>query len=163
MPKNQSQIKRLKIKALTTLLVLLPLLLVIIACERPEDPILEQDLGNFSFVQFDTTYVGSEDFVVLHGEIISLLESDQSITVTRVERYKPVAWVNMFCVGPACLPDFISTFTFSLEAGDTAAFSLDTFHNGASGEGLWTIFAVDSTTMEVDSVNISMLVNVDSL
>jgi hypothetical protein len=112
--------------------------------------------NNFEFVQYDTAYTGSEDFVVLHGDIFSLSNVEQSITVTRIEHQRPTTWVTSFCVGPACLPWFVDTHTFALAAGDTALFTLDTFPYGETGTGSWTIFAVDSSTMEVDSVHISM-------
>jgi len=142
------------------LLFALSMLLVFNACEESDIPDevtdLPVSLGAFNFVQYDTSYSGNEEFVVLHGDIISLSDSIQSISVTRVEHQKPAAWSSSFCVGPACLPPFLDRFTFTLEAGDTAAFSLDTYPNATVGEASWTIFAVDSTTMEVDSVHISM-------
>ena len=142
------------------LYLIVPIILIIIACEDPDTPkddiILPEDAGNFKFVQYDSAYSGNEDFVVLYGDVISLSDSAQSITVTRKEIQKPDAWVTSFCVGPACLPPFLDTFTFTLAGGDTALFSLDTYPNGELGSGSWTIFAVDSTTMEIDSVSISM-------
>ena len=119
-------------------------------------PVAFGQTNNFEFVQHDTTYVGSDTTVVLHGEIFSLTASSQSITVTRVTHETPATWTTSFCVGPACLPWFVDTYTFDLAASDTADFSLDTFTHEELGAGRWTIFAVDSTTMEVDSVNISM-------
>jgi hypothetical protein len=113
-------------------------------------------INNFEFVQSDSAYVGSDTLIALHGEIISLTTASQQITVTRVTHEIPSTWTNSFCVGIACLPPFISTFTFDLAETDTADFSLDTFTHEAVGIGRWTIFAVDSTTMEVDSVNITM-------
>ncbi len=112
--------------------------------------------NNFEFVQHDSAYVGSEDFVVLHGEIISLATSTQTISVTRVTHQKPETWNTSFCVGPACLPPFLDNYTFDLAASDTADFTLDTFPYSEEGIGLWTMFAVDSSTMEVDSVNIRL-------
>lgn len=112
--------------------------------------------NNFEFTQQDTDYSGSDDLVILHGEIISQITTSQSITVTRVTREKPESWTTSFCVGPACLPPFLDYYTFDLAASDTADFSLDTYPNSEVGIGRWTIFAVDSTTMEVDSVNIRM-------
>lgn len=113
-------------------------------------------LNNFNFVQHDTEYNGSDEFVVLHGEIFSLAATPQTITVTRVTHEIPANWVNSFCVGPACLPPFLDTFTFELAAGDTADFTLDTYPNAELGVGSWTVFVVDSSTMEVDSAMISM-------
>lgn len=113
-------------------------------------------INNFEFVQYDTTYVGNEDFVVLHGDIFSLSNVEQSITVTRIEHQRPATWVTSFCVGPACLPWFVDAHTFALAAGDTALFTLDTYPYGETGTGSWTIFTVDSSTMEVDSVHITM-------
>ncbi len=113
-------------------------------------------INNFEFVQYDTAYSGSEDYVVLHGEVISRATSSQPITVIRVTHGKDSSWTTSFCVGPACLPPHLDTYTFDLAGSDTAEFTLDTYPNGVSGVGLWTIFAVDSTTMEVDSVNIRM-------
>ena len=112
--------------------------------------------NNFEFVQHDTAYSGSEEFVVLEGDIFSLSDAAQSITVTRLTHEIPSTWINSFCVGPACLPPFLDTFTFELAANDTALFTLDTYPNGEVGVGSWTIFAVDSSTMEVDSVQIYM-------
>mgnify|MGYP002640331711 CR=1 FL=1 len=112
--------------------------------------------NNFEFEQHDMDYSGSEDFVVLHGEIMSLSAATQSLTVTRVTHDIPSAWTNSFCVGPACLPPFLDTFTFDLAGGDTAEFTLDTYPNGELGMGSWTIFVVDSATMEVDSAQITM-------
>ena len=112
--------------------------------------------NNFEFVQHDTAYVGGDELVILHGEIISLSTESQSITVTRVTHEMPGASTNSFCVGPACLPPFLNTFTFDLAGSDTAEFTLDTYPNDTEGVGSWTMFAVDSSTMEVDSVNISL-------
>ncbi|NQV14757.1 T9SS type A sorting domain-containing protein [bacterium] len=112
--------------------------------------------NNFEFIQYDTEYVGSDEFVVLHGDIFSLIDVDQSITVTRVTHSIPATWSSSFCVGPACLPPFLDIFTFNFEAGDTALFTLDTYPYGEEGVGFWTMFAVDSSTMEVDSVQITM-------
>jgi hypothetical protein len=112
--------------------------------------------NNFEFVQYDTAYIGSEDLVVLHGEIVSLAASSQSISVTRVTHEIPAGWSNSFCVGPACLPPFLSNFTFELAASDTADFTLDTYPYGVEGIGRWTMFAVDSSTMEIDSVHFSL-------
>ncbi|MCF7921551.1 MAG: T9SS type A sorting domain-containing protein [Candidatus Marinimicrobia bacterium] len=112
--------------------------------------------NNFQFVQHDTAYLGSDTLVILHGEIISLTNNTQSISVTRVTNEIDSAWTNSFCVGPACLPPFLNTFTFDLAGLDTAEFTLDTFTHHELGYGSWTIFAVDSSTMEVDSVHISM-------
>lgn len=112
--------------------------------------------NNFDFTQQDTNYFGSDDFVVLHGEIISLSEAPQNITVTRVTHEIPATWSTSFCVGPACLPPFLDTYTFELAGLDTAQFTLDTFPYGEEGTGSWTIYAADSSTMEVDSVHIQM-------
>ncbi|NQV43228.1 MAG: T9SS type A sorting domain-containing protein [Candidatus Marinimicrobia bacterium] len=109
--------------------------------------------NNFEFIQHDTAYIGNEELVILHGEIFSFAASSQPITVTRVTHEIPAGWTNSFCVGPACLPPFLDTFTFDLAASDTAEFTLDTYPNAEEGIGRWTMFAVDSTTMEVDSVN----------
>lgn len=140
--------------------------ILFISCDDPAvEPAKEvqaEELGNFKFVQYDTSYTGNEDFVVLEGDIISLATEDIRITLTRVTHQKPDDWVTAFCVGPACYPEFLSTVSFDLAAGDTANFSLDTFPNGNAGTGDWTIFAVDSTTMEVDSVHISMEVIIAS-
>ncbi|MBC8377398.1 MAG: T9SS type A sorting domain-containing protein [FCB group bacterium] len=119
-------------------------------------PAVFGQINNFEFVQHDSAYVGSEEFVVLHGEIISLATSSQSISVTRVTHEMDTLWTNSFCVGPACLPPFLDNYTFDLAASDTAEFTLDTFPNGEEGIGIWTMFAVDSSTMEVDSVNIRL-------
>ncbi|NQV30382.1 MAG: T9SS type A sorting domain-containing protein [Candidatus Marinimicrobia bacterium] len=119
-------------------------------------PALFGQINNFEFVQHDTIYTGSEEFVVLEGDIFSFSDAVQSITVTRITHEIPGTWTNSFCVGPACLPPFLDTFTFDLAAHDTALFTLDTYHNGEIGVGSWTIFAVDSSTMEIDSVQISM-------
>ncbi len=119
-------------------------------------PAVFGQINNFEFVQHDTAYIGSEDFVILHGEIISLVTSSQSITVTRVTHEIDSLWINSFCVGPACLPPFLDNFTFDLAALDTAEFTLDTYPNGERGIGRWTMFAVDSSTMEIDSVNFSL-------
>ena len=141
-------------------MIVLSMLLVINACEESDIPYEKIDppvsINAFNFIQYDSTYSGNEEIVVLYGDIFSLSDSAQSISVTRVEHQKPTGWISSFCVGPACLPPFLDRFTFTLEAGDTALFSLDTHPNGEVGTGSWTIFAVDSTTMEVDSVNISM-------
>ena len=118
--------------------------------------VLFGQLNNFEFVQYDTDYVGSDEFIVLHGDIFNLAGTDQSITVTRVTHQKPATWVSSICVGPVCLPDFIGEFTFTLFAEDTALFSLDTYPNEEAGVGSWTIFAVDSSTMEIDSVNLTL-------
>ncbi len=112
--------------------------------------------GNFNFVQYDTAYVGGEEFVVLHGDIFSLTDSSQPISVTRVTHQIPGTWISSFCVGPACLPPFLDTFTFDLAGNDTALFTLDTYPNGELGVGNWTMFAVDSSTMEIDSVQITL-------
>lgn len=112
--------------------------------------------NNFVFTQQDTNYYGSDDFVVLHGEIISLTEVPQNITVTRVTHESPATWSTSFCVGPACLPPFLDTYTFELAGLDTSQFTLDTFPYGEEGMGSWTIYAADSSTMEVDSVHIQM-------
>jgi len=112
--------------------------------------------NNFEFVQYDTNYVGSEDFIVLHGNIFSLAAVDQELTVTRVTHSMPDGWSNSFCVGPACLPPFLDEYAFTLATGDTAFFSMDTFPFGVEGVGSWTMFAVDSSTMEVDSVHITL-------
>ena len=119
-------------------------------------PALFGQNNDFEFVQYDTAYMGSEELVILHGEIVSLAASSQSISVTRVTHEIPAGWTNSFCVGPACLPPFLDTFTFDLAAADTAEFTLDTYPNGIEGIGRWTMFAVDSSTMEVDSVNFSL-------
>ena len=112
--------------------------------------------NNFEFTQQDADYTGSEDLVVMHGEIISQVSTSQSLTVTRVTHEIPASWTTSFCVGPACLPPFLDTYTFDLAGLDTAEFSLDTYPHSEEGVGRWTIFAVDSTTLEVDSVNIRM-------
>ena len=119
-------------------------------------PALFGQTNNFEFVQHDTAYVGNDTTVVLHGEIFSLTALSQPISVTRVTHEKPAAWTTSFCVGPACLPSFWDTYTFNLAGSDTADFSLDTFTHEELGVGRWTIFAVDSSTMEVDSVHITM-------
>lgn len=119
-------------------------------------PALFGQTNNFEFTQQDSDYTGSDDFVVLHGTILSVTNSTQSITVTRVTHEKPETWTTSFCVGPACLPPFLDTYTFDLAALDTADFTLDTYPHSEEGIGSWTIFAVDSSTMEVDSVNIRM-------
>ncbi|MBC8191905.1 MAG: T9SS type A sorting domain-containing protein [Candidatus Marinimicrobia bacterium] len=119
-------------------------------------PALFGQNNNFEFVQYDSAYIGNEDFVILHGDIISLAASSQSISVTRVTHEIDASWTNSFCVGPACLPPFLDNFTFDLAASDTALFTLDTYPNGIEGIGRWTMFAVDSSTMEVDSVNFSL-------
>ena len=116
-------------------------------------PAVFSQANNFEFVQHDSAYTGSEDLVILHGDIFSYSASSQPITVTRVTHEIPTGWTNSFCVGPACLPPFLDTFTFDLAASDTAEFTLDTYPNAVEGVGRWTMFAVDSTTMEVDSVN----------
>ena len=113
-------------------------------------------INNFEFVQYDSAYIGSEDFVVLHGDLISLTASSQTISVTRVTHEIDSSWTNSFCVGPACLPPFLDNFTFDLAALDTALFTLDTYPNAAEGMGHWTMYAVDSSTMEVDSLNFSL-------
>ncbi len=113
-------------------------------------------INNFEFIQHDTTYVGSDSVVVMHGEIISLINLAQTITVTRVTHEIDGAWTNSFCVGPACLPPFLDAFTFDLAGSDTADFSLDTYSHGELGAGSWTIFVVDSSTMEVDSATINI-------
>jgi len=112
--------------------------------------------NNFEFVQYDSAYTGSEDFVILHGDIISLAASSQTISVTRVTHEIDTSWTNSFCVGPACLPPLLDNFTFDLAASDTALFTLDTYPNDAEGIGRWTMYAVDSSTMEVDSLNFRM-------
>jgi len=112
--------------------------------------------ANFDFLPLDTTYSGSDELVLLHGEIISRSAEAQNITMNRVTHAIPAGWVSSFCVGPACLPPFLDTYTFELAAEDTAEFSLDTYPNGIEGVGSWTMFAVDSSTLEVDSVNFIM-------
>jgi len=112
--------------------------------------------NNFQFVQYDTSYVGNESLVVLEGEIFSRSTADHDLTVTRVTHTIEDAWSSSFCVGPACLPPFLDEYTFTLFAGDTALFSLDTYPHDTPGVGSWTILAVDSTTMEIDSVHITL-------
>ena len=112
--------------------------------------------NNFSFVQHDTAYVGSEDLIVQYGDIISLSSENQDLIVRRVTHQMDSTWTNSFCVGSACLPPFLSEYSFTLEAGDTSEFSLDTFPNGTPGFGSWTIFAENATTAEIDSVHISL-------
>jgi len=113
-------------------------------------------VNNFQFTQHDTAYSGSESLVVMEGDIYSLSSADHDITITRVTHAVESAWTSSFCVGPACLPPFLDNFTFTLAAGDTARFSLDTYPNDTPGLGSWTIFAVDSLTMETDSVHITL-------
>ncbi|MCF6237632.1 MAG: hypothetical protein L3J79_02260, partial [Candidatus Marinimicrobia bacterium] len=70
--------------------------------------------NNFEFIQYDLDTIHSEDFVVLHGDIFNLIDNDYDLSVTRVTHYIPAAWSTSFCVGPACLPPFLDTFTFTL-------------------------------------------------
>ncbi len=142
------------------LLLVMSGLLIFTGCEDSDEPEGKVDppvsQGNFHFVQHETTYSGSNEFVVLHGDIYSLSDSALSITVTRVKNQIPDSWSSAFCVGPACLPPFLNDFTFSLAPGDTALFSIDTYPNAEPGQGSWTFVAVDSSTMEIDSVSASM-------
>lgn len=148
------QVRRIGLLFLTTVLALSHL-----GCENPnKDDDLDADEGSFVFVQYDEDYSGNEDFIVLHGDIISLIDSVQVITVNRLTHSKPAEWSTSFCVGPACLPPFLDSFTFSLAPRDTALFSLDTYPNQVAGSGSWTMVAMDSTTMEADSVHITLSV-----
>jgi hypothetical protein len=112
--------------------------------------------NNFEFIQYDTAYVGSEDFVIQHGDVFNLSDTDLFLTVTRVEHQKPATWSSSFCFNGHCLPPFFNVDTSVVFAGDTAVFSLDTFPNEEVGVGSWTIFVADSATMEVDSVHITL-------
>ena len=129
-------------------------LLFLVALAIPA--LLPGQINNFEFVQYDTSYSGDDFFIVLEGDIFSLTNTEQSITVTKVEHDRPVAWTVFFCAGPACLPDLVESFTFSLAANDTGYFSVEAYPNATQGIGTWTFFAVDSSTMEVDSVNVLM-------
>ena len=113
-------------------------------------------VNNFQFTQHDTAYSGSASYVVQEGDIYSLSTADHDITINRITHSIEAAWSSSFCVGPACLPPFLDSYTFTLLAGDTALFSLDTYPNDVPGVGSWTILAVDSATMEIDSVQITL-------
>lgn len=120
-------------------------------------------VNNFDFHQQDSLYVGTDDFVVQHGEIINLIDEAQELVVTRVTHQIPATWTCSFCVGSACLPPFLDQHTFTLEANDTSDFSLDTYPNGELGTGMWTIFAENSSTGEIDSVHITLTYGVVSV
>ncbi|NQV29525.1 MAG: T9SS type A sorting domain-containing protein [Candidatus Marinimicrobia bacterium] len=113
-------------------------------------------INNFEFVLDETDYVGSQDTVVMYGHVTSLSVENHSISMTKTSLTDPAPWPYAFCVGPACLPSFVYVHTFSLEAGSTADFSLDVYPNGVSGSNTFIMFAVDSLTMEVDSVIINL-------
>ena len=112
--------------------------------------------NNFEFIQYDTAYVGSDDFIIQHGDVFNLSDTDLFLTVTRVEHQKPATWSSSFCFNGHCLPPFLNVDTSVVFAGDTAAFSLDSYPNGEAGVGAWTIFVADSVTMEVDSAHITL-------
>ncbi len=112
--------------------------------------------NNFEFVQYDTAYVGSEDFIIQHGDVLNLSATPLFLTVTRVEHQKPATWSTSFCFNGHCLPPFIEIDTSTVLVGDTAAFSLDTWPYSEPGIGAWTIFIADSATMEVDSAHITI-------
>jgi len=156
----EKQPKLFKIGSLIIVIIFL-----MVACEENNSDFDDEDIvpkiNNFEFVQYDSSYVGDEEFIVLHGDIFNLTDSTYDVSVTRVTHSIPTTWSTSYCVGPACLPPFLDTFTFSLEAGDTALFSLDTYHAGEAGMGSWTIFVVDSSTMEIDSVHFSVEVIID--
>ncbi len=120
--------------------------------------------NNFEFIQYDTEYTGSDDAIYLYGDIYNISSSNQDLTVTKVTHEMPATWTAAFCVKDVCYPPFLEMITFSLDAGDTTEFSLDIFPNGELGVGSWTIFLVDSTTMEVDSTELTVelvLVSID--
>jgi len=120
-------------------------------------PIMIMGQNNlFEYVQYDTEVTTSDTFVVLHGNIFSLHDQDQALTVTRVTHEIAEEWSCSICVGIACLPPFLDVYNLSLAAGDTSLFTLDIITNHTPGNGSWTMYVVDSTTMEVDSAQIAL-------
>ncbi len=112
--------------------------------------------NNFEFMQHDSAYVGNDELIILDAEIYSNISSSQSITVTRVTHEMPATWTSSFCVGPACLPPFLDSYTFDLQGYEAVNFTNDTYPNGELGFGNWTFYAVDSSTMEVDSIALTL-------
>jgi hypothetical protein len=120
-------------------------------------------VNNFNFVQYDTIYTGDDTNILLEGNIFNLAGIDQSITVTKLQHYRPLEWTIFFCAGPVCLPDVVNSQTFTLASDDTAYFDLQIYTNGFEGAGSWTFFTVDSSTMEVDSIHITVNVGTVSI
>ncbi len=119
-------------------------------------PALFAQINNFEFVQYDTTYTGSDDVVYMYGDIVSLTNHNQLITVNKVEHQAPDGWNASICVNGGCYPSVYDAVSFDVSPLDTVEFSLDAFPYGVVGAGSWTIFVVDSSTMEIDSVQINM-------
>jgi hypothetical protein len=119
--------------------------------------------GNVEFIQYeshlDTFLTDANDFFIFHGDIVNHSESTLSLTVTRMTHDVTEAWSVSFCVGLACLPPFLDIYQFDLEAGDTALFTLDIYPLDNSGYGNWSMFVVDSNSMEVDSANFELQLN----
>jgi hypothetical protein len=116
--------------------------------------------GNFQYLQYDTIktlHVSDTTLAVLYGEIFSTSSTRDSLTVTPIAINQPDEWDAYYCPGKVCLPlDFVPSYSFGLAAGDTADFSFDIQSYGFPGEGEWSIFVVDSATMEIDSAYVKV-------
>lgn len=117
-------------------------------------------INNFNYVQYDsvaTLAVNDTTFAALHGEIISLSSTRDSLTITPVEISKPDEWAAYYCPGKVCLPlAFLPAYSFGIAAGDTLDFSFDVECFGVAGDGEWMIMVVDSSTMEIDSAHVQV-------
>lgn len=119
-------------------------------------PLMLFSQNNFEYVQYDTDVSTIDTFVVLHGDIFSMQTEAQDLSVTRVTHEIATGWSASFCVDIACLPPFLDIFDFNLAAGDTSLFSLDIITYNNTGTGSWTMYVVDSTSMEIDSAFIQL-------
>ena len=119
------------------------------------------------FIQYetaiDTCLTDGSDTFIFHGDIVNHGADTLELTVTRRTNSVPSEWSVSFCVGLACLPPFLDVYDFWIAPGDTALFSLDIFALGVVGTGDWTMFVVDSSSMEIDSSNFVLLANPSEL
>lgn len=112
-------------------------------------------VNNFEYHQFDLNTVGSADSWLLIGEIVNVSEDSLTLTANRVTHAQPASWTCSMCLD-FCLPPFFDDYTYGIQTGDTSHFDLTIFTGTELGFGAWTIYMVDSTTMETDSAHITL-------
>ena len=114
-----------------------------------------EESPSFAFVPVDTNATADADVIYLHADIVSFEEAAIEVTLERLETDVPAEWSSAICVGDVCLAPFISSYTFSIEAGDTAHFTLDVYPYGVEGTGLWTVTVTEPAGSTVDSLHFS--------
>ncbi len=104
-------------------------------------------LPALSFAGYTFTYpekdleVTAGSAAIFHGVIENTGAAEASFTISTNGTTMPDDWTLTFCADGSCFPPYVTSYTYSIAAGDTASVSIDFFTN-TPGTG-FTYFKIE--------------------